>query len=99
LQIHAAEAQVNIVRRMLEQHGRLLEPEEQNSGRKSASPASLERWLSRLETPTIDEGFSKSRGIHPRDPDDVELLPGRSDPHQAHPIVCWCRKLTRSTSS
>jgi HAD superfamily hydrolase (TIGR01662 family) len=58
LRIAVTEAQVNIARRMLEQHGRLLEPEELKAGRKTSSPASLVRWLSTLEMPSTDEGFS-----------------------------------------
>lgn len=53
------EAQVNIVRRMLAAHGRLLSADELRSGRdnRALSPTALWRLARTLEPPTADEGF------------------------------------------
>ena len=49
LQIPLAEAQVNVALRMVQRHGRLLDPEEMKAGRKTdrslATPATLQFWL------------------------------------------------------
>jgi len=58
LQIPLAEAQVNIVQRMLERFGRLLEPEEIKTRRRLPTPAALRRRLDTVEPPSPEEGFS-----------------------------------------
>lgn len=179
LQIPLAEAQVNVTQRMVERYGRLLDPEEMKTCRRTNSsvvtPADLQRWLRGFEPSTIEEGFlavdtipfvrrlnpahkqkgllldvdgtlrrSRSGAAYPCHPDDVEILPCRFEtllrrvasgyhlffvsnqngiaegkltremadatfqrtvellrlpvteiaycPHQANPVVCWCRK-------
>ena len=59
LEIPMAQAQVNVVLRMLEAHGRLLAPEELRRGKgpTSLSPNSLFRTARELEPPSEDEGF------------------------------------------
>lgn len=56
----AAEAQVNVVGRMLAAHGRLLAPEELRRGRypTAIGPTVLFRALRELEAPTLDEGWT-----------------------------------------
>lgn len=60
LEIEQAEAQVNIVTRMLEVHGRLLEPEEHRRGQTpdSLGPTAHFRTWKMLERPELDEGFT-----------------------------------------
>lgn len=55
-----AEAQRNVVWRMLDKHGRLLTPEELRRGRDNTamSPTALYRMQRTLEPPVTDEGFS-----------------------------------------
>jgi aryl-alcohol dehydrogenase-like predicted oxidoreductase/predicted kinase len=55
-----AEAQHNVVLRMLGVHGRLLEPEEMERARDPSSlgPGALRRLARDLEVPALDEGFS-----------------------------------------
>jgi len=108
------DAQVNAVRRLLERHGRLLEPEEINRASKvdpgAFGPRVQMRYQRDLDPPGLDEGFSRidevafvrerdatARGRAlllwldgavrasgagrraPLVPDDVVLLPGRSE--------------------
>jgi aryl-alcohol dehydrogenase-like predicted oxidoreductase/predicted kinase len=55
-----AEARRNVILRMLDVHGRLLEPEEMERARDPAAlgPGALNRLVRDLEVPTPDEGFS-----------------------------------------
>jgi len=55
-----AAAQVNVVLRMLAQHGRLLEPEElaRRRGPDALTPTAQFRTLRSLEPPSADEGFA-----------------------------------------
>jgi aryl-alcohol dehydrogenase-like predicted oxidoreductase len=55
-----AEAQVNVVRRMLAAHGRLLGPDELRRGRDNTAlaPTALFRMLRTLEPPADEEGFA-----------------------------------------
>jgi aryl-alcohol dehydrogenase-like predicted oxidoreductase len=55
-----AEAQVNVVRRMLAAHGRLLSPAELKRGRDNTAlaPTALFRMARTLEPPADDEGFA-----------------------------------------
>jgi aryl-alcohol dehydrogenase-like predicted oxidoreductase/predicted kinase len=55
-----AEAQTNVVRRMVHVHGRLLEPEQMARARDPSSlgPGALLRMTRELEAPVLDEGFS-----------------------------------------
>jgi aryl-alcohol dehydrogenase-like predicted oxidoreductase len=55
-----AEAQRNVVWRMLEKHGRLLTPDELRRGRDNTamSPTALYRMQRTLEPPVADEGFA-----------------------------------------
>ncbi len=54
-----ADAQVNVIERMLAAHGRLLEPREMERAKDptALSPGALFRTLRDMETPTLDEGF------------------------------------------
>jgi aryl-alcohol dehydrogenase-like predicted oxidoreductase len=54
-----ADAQVNVVQRMLAAHGRLLTPDEMAVGRDptALAPRVLHRALRTLEMPQVDEGF------------------------------------------
>jgi aryl-alcohol dehydrogenase-like predicted oxidoreductase len=60
IDVSIAEAQVNVVSRMLEAHGRLLAPEELRRGRDNLAmaPTALWRLQRALERPVADEGFS-----------------------------------------
>ena len=60
LDVPITEAQVNVVRRMLAAHGRLLSPEELRRGRDNTAlaPAALFRMARTLEPPADDEGFA-----------------------------------------
>ena len=60
LDVPMAEAQVNVVRRMLAAHGRLLPPDELRRGGDNTrlTPTALYRLERTLERPTLDEGFS-----------------------------------------
>jgi aryl-alcohol dehydrogenase-like predicted oxidoreductase len=55
-----ADAQQNVILRMLEAHGRLLEPDEMEraSDPSALGPGALFRMLRNLEAPGIDEGFA-----------------------------------------
>jgi hypothetical protein len=55
-----AEAQVNIVRRMLARHGRLLDPGELRRGDDNTrlTPTALFRLERTIERPAVDEGFA-----------------------------------------
>jgi aryl-alcohol dehydrogenase-like predicted oxidoreductase/predicted kinase len=55
-----AEAQTNVVLRMLDAHGRLLEPEQMARARDPSSlgPGAVLRMTRELEAPVLDEGFS-----------------------------------------
>ncbi len=59
LDVPLHEAQVNVIWRMLEAHGRLLSPAELNRGDDNTSlpPMAQLRLLKTLEAPTLDEGF------------------------------------------
>lgn len=59
-EIAAADAQVNIVTRMLEVHGRLLEPEEHRRGETpdSLGPNAHFRTWKMIERPELNEGFT-----------------------------------------
>ncbi|HEY8206974.1 MAG TPA: aldo/keto reductase [Myxococcaceae bacterium] len=59
LDISMAQAQVNVVLRMLDAHGRLLSPDELKRGKgpTQLSPNSLFRTARELEPPSHDEGF------------------------------------------
>jgi aryl-alcohol dehydrogenase-like predicted oxidoreductase/predicted kinase len=61
LETPVAEAQRNVVLRMLETHGRLLEPEEMRRSRDPSSlgPGALWRLLREVEPPSEDEGFTR----------------------------------------
>ncbi len=60
IQTSLADAQVNVIERMLAAHGRLLEPREMERARdpSSLSPLGLFRTARDLEPPGSDEGFS-----------------------------------------
>jgi aryl-alcohol dehydrogenase-like predicted oxidoreductase len=60
LETPIAAAQVNVVLRMLSQHGRLLEPDELARGRgpDALTPTAQFRTLRSLERPAADEGFA-----------------------------------------
>jgi aryl-alcohol dehydrogenase-like predicted oxidoreductase/predicted kinase len=60
LDVSTADAQVNLVQRMLDAHGRLLSPEELARGRDNTTlaPLALFRLLRSLEPPAADEGFA-----------------------------------------
>jgi aryl-alcohol dehydrogenase-like predicted oxidoreductase/predicted kinase len=55
-----AEAQTNVILRMLDVHGRLLEPEQMVRARDPSSigPGAVSRMTRALEPPVLDEGFS-----------------------------------------
>jgi aryl-alcohol dehydrogenase-like predicted oxidoreductase len=55
-----ADAQTNVILRMLEAHGRLLEPDEMARARDPASlgPGAVLRMLRELEPPSLAEGFA-----------------------------------------
>jgi predicted kinase len=55
-----AEAQTNVILRMLEVHGRLLEPEQMLRARDPSSlgPWAVSRMTRELEPPALDEGFA-----------------------------------------
>lgn len=59
IDVPLAQAQVNLVWRMLEAHGRLLAPEELRRGRDNTTiaPTSLWRLQRSLEPPVVGEGF------------------------------------------
>ena len=60
IDVPMADAQVNVVARMLAAHGRLLPPEELRRGDDNTrmTPTALYRLERTLERPTVDEGFS-----------------------------------------
>jgi predicted kinase len=60
LETPLADAQANVILRMLEVHGRLLEPEEMARARDPSSlgPGAVARLVRELETPVSSEGFS-----------------------------------------
>src|SRR5262249_6895595 len=60
LDISIAEAQVNLAGRMLEAHGRLLEPDELRRGRDNTmlAPTALFRMQPPVEPPVESEGFT-----------------------------------------
>ena len=60
-----AAAQVNVVLRMLAQHGRLLEPEElaRGQGPDALAPTAQFRTLRTLEPPAADEGFASLEAV------------------------------------
>jgi hypothetical protein len=59
-EIELAQAQVNVVLRMLDAHGRLLEPNElKGKTPDTIGPLVLPRTLKALEEPSDDEGFTK----------------------------------------
>jgi hypothetical protein len=55
-----AEAQTNVILRMLDAHGRLLEPEQMVRARDNSSlgPGAVSRMTRELEPPVLEEGFS-----------------------------------------
>lgn len=60
-EIELADAQVNVVMRMLRAHGRLLDAKECNAlggGPDALPPHAQHRSLQRLERPSLDEGFA-----------------------------------------
>jgi aryl-alcohol dehydrogenase-like predicted oxidoreductase len=61
LETPVAEAQRNVILRMLAAHGRLLEPEEMERARtaESIGPGALWRLLRDVEPPAVDEGFTR----------------------------------------
>jgi aryl-alcohol dehydrogenase-like predicted oxidoreductase len=65
LETPVAEAQVNLVWRMLDAHGRLLAPEELRRGRDptALAPTALFRLLRTVEPPGADEGFAQLERI------------------------------------
>jgi aryl-alcohol dehydrogenase-like predicted oxidoreductase len=64
--VKSADAQINIVLRMLRAHGRLLEPEEMEASKDPTTigPSVLFRTIRMLEQPSLDEGF-----------DELEIVP------------------------
>jgi aryl-alcohol dehydrogenase-like predicted oxidoreductase len=60
IDVALADAQVNVVARMLAAHGRLLAPEELRRGRDNTAlaPSALGRLKRALEPPAADEGFA-----------------------------------------
>jgi predicted kinase len=60
-----AEAQTNVVLRMLDVHGRLLEPAEMARARDPSSlgPWAVSRMMRELEAPGMDEGFSSLKAM------------------------------------
>jgi len=63
LQTRLEDAQVNVVQRMIERHGRLLDPEEMRRASRDdpgvIAPGVLFRHRRELETPELSEGFTR----------------------------------------
>ncbi len=78
LDVPLHEAQVNVIWRMLDAHGRLLEPGELGRGDDNTRlpPAAQLRMLKTMEPPTVDEGF-----------DALEVVPFVRVPRPGGPAV------------
>ncbi len=82
-----ADAQVNVVARMLEKHGELLGPEAMRARAKidpnTLGPSALFRMARELEPPADDEGFvSIERVPFLRDPSPSHARPGAAIPYE-----------------
>lgn len=65
LETPLAEAQANVILRMLDAHGRLLEPDQMVHPRDPSSlgPGAVSRMIRTLEPPVLDEGFSSLKEV------------------------------------